>query len=1835
MAYEGVTPPPVAPNAPATSYQGIKSSDVQVSSYQGITPPKVTSDVSSMVTNTKPTDTSNLFSNFLSQPNVVAPKTTTPSLQPATQFDGMTKPSQAVVLPVSNKIQSLPTTTISETKEGKIQDLKTQSPILDTQAKELADMNQQITEAKDKVDSTNQKSIDKFNSLVNDYNVKVSDYQTKSNIYNSKVKDVNSDTAIYQKPNSYQNWLIDGGNTHPINSFTNYIGGAIDDAQNKVSNLLDSLGNPKTPVSERMGLGVEATLSVANLAITPILAIFDPLGLAAFTAITNTPGIKNAIQYGTDKIEKGSTFLFDNLASKGIISKTTASNLEKPVADLASFIAQVAIAHGISSVATSEPVKEKINDIKTTLTKDVITQNFPGKSIYFNPKEVFSSVQSITSGNLDYATEAGLSSEDVASLKEVLAKEGYENIKDGKTIKIDPRTLVTLEDKPYWAKIKQYFGFDPSGTIVKSDTGLSGQSTVRGLLTEAQTPVVSAQPEQEIHPVLKDEINTALTNHGEDATHEALQTNLGVSHEMATQLLFHAKSPSGAKETSSAVTKLFNQVIPKESITSLPVEKISSGLTPEIESKINLEDPKIKQMIIDIKAGKDMPPIPVYQKPDGTYELNKDGGGRLAAYREAGIERIPVKVEDKTTLTSTQKQTLERSSPTMEAGFVKPGEVVEGVQHIVAKSADYIKQTNENISFAKNLDDTLFKAQKNAEADTIVNHQLQAETARTISQEEREHILDYRDKSEAGLKLPELTEKEKTINDKLITPLYEDSAQKIAYIKNAGVPFSSDNYSHRIAKNKGNPLDKIIAKKNKLFEKGAVVSNKNILKKSASALKHREMFSATNMLTGERTVVHIPGNKEGKITGFKDKKLSNFGEKKQIVTPRTKEFFDEHVTPVLNKVAKDLGIVHKTIALEGNKAGLSAKGKKLIVTHPGAPERVLIHEIGHQVDEKYGMQELFSKDDARNYGRDTMKDEQRAVADLVAGSNPKPSFKAYTRKGAEKIAQLFEAYLHVPEQFKEVAPNLYEKFDEFLRDHKELAPIRDIEPSLEMGIKKTGGEHIAGIKRGILVHEGNQYKIGQSTIAEIEQHSNVEYYHDPITAALFAHDDITRAFRAVQTLENLKNNPLFEDRTFKAGEGLPPEGWKTVNLDQFRGIFFEPETANVLNAFANDMKTSDDPIKYLSAINNFLLNTMFLSPVKHLLNVGTSAVINRGATRWLNPLAYPVLGRTTIDAIRSVIAKDDDYIKILRAGAPMMAAKADQAAYRADVLSSLGESTDKIQDLKKNIIKYGGAITPFHWAHALTWPGNDMILQQQIREELAKQGLTVKEATDKQIENVINQVTKILPSYRLPVTVRRVPRYITKNTLLFASYRYNLVKSFFNLAKTIFTGDAGGAVHYTANADGTFSQSYFSKQEWQARGQAVNKVLVMAFLSMIAMPYIDKKLKEFTGNNNAYLSDPGQISVIDNANKLANGEINLAQYIQTMVDLPPGTKELLQQFATNNDWFTGKTIQQQGTPTLSLEDLQQRITHAEGTITPFDLTQKISGGTMTIGQLLEAQIGIHTPKGNSLVNILQGSSSSVLSEIDRLNKTAHPPSSMNIEKRPDVMIFKSEVTPDKYNQAINQFTGLFVSNVEKLMNGQYIKPATTTTIAHKMDYQGATDEQKSAMIDTVKNQTISIIEKAYHYNKGQGTTGKAVFEGQTTKYGIPTIENLSRVSTDDGEIASKNIKGEPLYKRFSVAESSQIKSNLFNQDNYWKDNGYTEADTQLDHIVPIEAGGTMSKNNLMLISNVSDQLNQAFEDYIGAKYKAGTISRANAIKASVDYKINRNVSLDDIKNGKY
>lgn len=202
--------------------------------------------------------------------------------------------------------------------------------------------------------------------------------------------------------------------------------------------------------------------------------------------------------------------------------------------------------------------------------------------------------------------------------------------------------------------------------------------------------------------------------------------------------------------------------------------------------------------------------------------------------------------------------------------------------------------------------------------------------------------------------------------------------------------------------------------------------------------------------------------------------------------PTIKEFYDEHVMGVLNDVADSLGIKHERAmggkGLGGSRLGVSFTGQDLVKTKFATPEDVLIHEIGHQIDHKFGMQDIMNP---KGNGKtlpfsewektgDEFKDEMRALADLRwEGKDAGNYFKQYVRKGSEKMAVMFQSYLHAPDRFKEVAPTVYDAFVKFLGSDPKLKPLRDIKKSLVYGENE--------VQLHVLAKAGDWYMPEQAT----------------------------------------------------------------------------------------------------------------------------------------------------------------------------------------------------------------------------------------------------------------------------------------------------------------------------------------------------------------------------------------------------------------------------------------------------------------------------------------------------------------------------------------------------------------------------------------------------------------------------------------------------------------------------------------------------------------------------------------------------------------------------------
>lgn len=177
----------------------------------------------------------------------------------------------------------------------------------------------------------------------------------------------------------------------------------------------------------------------------------------------------------------------------------------------------------------------------------------------------------------------------------------------------------------------------------------------------------------------------------------------------------------------------------------------------------------------------------------------------------------------------------------------------------------------------------------------------------------------------------------------------------------------------------------------------------------------------------------------------------------------------EHVDQVmydgLTKILDNLGVTHERVASLGKPGalGYSIQGGDKIVTRSGSGLSTVAHELGHQLDHRYAGQEGFpSTNDP------TTAEEFKNIAALRFEGQRAPSktMRDYVNKPAEKMAMMVEAYVSAPERMQAVAPELYKRFDSFLRSQPELRELADVKPGL--ALKRldtklsTGGQLVMG-----------------------------------------------------------------------------------------------------------------------------------------------------------------------------------------------------------------------------------------------------------------------------------------------------------------------------------------------------------------------------------------------------------------------------------------------------------------------------------------------------------------------------------------------------------------------------------------------------------------------------------------------------------------------------------------------------------------------------------------------------------------------------------------------------
>ncbi len=195
-----------------------------------------------------------------------------------------------------------------------------------------------------------------------------------------------------------------------------------------------------------------------------------------------------------------------------------------------------------------------------------------------------------------------------------------------------------------------------------------------------------------------------------------------------------------------------------------------------------------------------------------------------------------------------------------------------------------------------------------------------------------------------------------------------------------------------------------------------------------------------------------------------------------------KEAYDAGLMEAIHTFAQEHGIrMVRKVALGGRKWGYTIKAgaqgaAPSITTKFAGPEGVLMHEIGHVLDNEYGLGEKIGLAQASerheeiNFAETPSKvrRELRDLADLRAETTASKSFKTYIRKRAEVIANLVHAFLYVPDKARAVAPNAYWALYNLAKDTPALHGLLDIQKarSLRFAVAQAeipvGGLVIAG-----------------------------------------------------------------------------------------------------------------------------------------------------------------------------------------------------------------------------------------------------------------------------------------------------------------------------------------------------------------------------------------------------------------------------------------------------------------------------------------------------------------------------------------------------------------------------------------------------------------------------------------------------------------------------------------------------------------------------------------------------------------------------------------------------
>lgn len=795
-----------------------------------------------------------------------------------------------------------------------------------------------------------------------------------------------------------------------------------------------------------------------------------------------------------------------------------------------------------------------------------------------------------------------------------------------------------------------------------------------------------------------------------------------------------------------------------------------------------------------------------------------------------------------------------------------------------------------------------------------------------------------------------LTDAQKEMNEREVKPLERAVQERYNHIKDLDVPLDKSDYTPRMVADRGGPLERMRA-----GFKGVLPGN--ILRRAADSLKSKVMYALEDE-DGNRKVVSIKG---GEVTGWDNKIPTYLGPERQKPFPKISEFFDKQVMDKLDKVLYDLGIKHerifqqfKKMGLGGNRVGVSFEDKDLIRTKFASPLQTILHEIGHTLDDRYDFQKEFIETPKDLRGQplklasadlERMRIEHAELKKLTdlrwEGQQTSGYFKSYVRKGEEKIASMFEAYIQVPEKFREIAPNLYEHFTKFLESKPELKPILDIKSSLVIGSKTIGGPQEPST---FIDQAGKKWDVKDALTSEIEDNTSLKYHKNAVVGNLKNYLELGRAERAADYLDNLKESKLFADMAVKIGtpeydklvQKGTDSGWSSSKLPQLRGYLFPNRIASAFDYYFDRGGPES-----LQKINTVLRNAIFFNPLIHTPNILVHWTVDRGLTQMLDPRS--TMSTSLAKAWKATMTLDQNYLDVLDKGGNLLYADHKLGNFNEEMIKAAGMELQSNNGLLDKISKELGVLNPgklvkamYDFSSQVTWASNDIATLQRVFER-QEHGMS--------LEDAIQETAKHIPNYRVPDQVfhsnalAKMMRGDSAGFLgpvtMFGAYHYGALKSYGEMLTDIKDG--------------------MRDQDPAKVGKSLDKIAALVVVTHFIYPMLDQVAQLVSGNPYASIRRAGASTYLHNteqmiktmASRQGATSVDKAHFIASMV-APSVLAKAGMEFWSGRDMYNGRQFSY-GQELMNM-------------VSPLDYASRIYQGKMTPGEFALSFAGIKTPK---------------------------------------------------------------------------------------------------------------------------------------------------------------------------------------------------------------------------------------------------------------------------------